>query len=254
MHLFPNLNDWLAGLRTPGTTRLPILSYHRVATAGRPELAPWRVPPDAFEEHLRYLRSAGYRSVTLDQWLSAVRGRGRLPERPVLLTFDDGYQDFEDDAWPLLRRYGFSATVFLVSGRIGGMNDWDGDLGGDVPVLTWSSILQLQRQGVVFGSHSVTHPRLTTLSPEQVAEQGRQSRALLERRLGRPVQMFAYPYGDLDDDVVRLIGECGYRFALTCRTAAADKDNALLELPRIEVAGSDGVRELEQKLCPPIPT
>lgn len=242
------IGGWLAGWRTPTTVRLPILSYHRVAPTGAPALAPWRVTPSAFEKHLQYLRSAGYRSVTLDQWRGGAGSGWRFPRFPILMTFDDGYIDFQEYAWPLLRRYGFSALVFLVAGEIGGSNTWDHAAGEQVPLLDWPAIQQLQRQGVAFGSHSISHPRLTTVTHEQVTEEGRRSKAALERGLGRPVETFAYPYGDVDPEVVRLIGGCGYRFGLTCRVSPASRTDPPLELPRIEVGGSDSVADLERKL------
>ena len=100
------------------TAALPILLYHRVATDGPPELGRYRVSPDAFEEQLRLLARSGYRGITLAEWGRALRARRPVDGRAVALTFDDGYRDFLTTAWPLLRRYRFSATVFVVTDAV----------------------------------------------------------------------------------------------------------------------------------------
>ena len=121
------------GAPPPLTTgRLPILMYHRIAAEGAEATGRYRISPKDFEEHLRYLRDAGYRSAGLEEWGAACRARRPLPGRRVLLTFDDGFRDFLTDAWPLLARYGFGATVFLVADLVGGANRWDAAYGEEV--------------------------------------------------------------------------------------------------------------------------
>jgi hypothetical protein len=130
-----------------GTDHLPILMYHRVAPAGSPAMHAYRVTPKAFEEQLRYLRDAGYYSIGLEDWWAAMARRKPFSSRAVLVTFDDGYRDFLTYAWPLLKHYGFSATVFLVADEIGKSNRWDRVCGEEVPLLGWQEIRQLQSEG-----------------------------------------------------------------------------------------------------------
>jgi peptidoglycan/xylan/chitin deacetylase (PgdA/CDA1 family) len=211
--------------------------YHRVAPEGAAATSRWRLTPEAFEEQLRYLRDAGFYSVTLDQWREAAQSKKPLPGRAVLLTFDDGYRDFAEHAWPLLKRYGFSAIVFLVAGRIGGTNEWDRAFGEEVELMGWEEILTLQKEGVEFGAHTVTHEPLTGLSPADAVRELVRSRALLERKLKCPVDAIAYPYGDQDRAVQHLTGACGYTYGLSCRPGTCRFQDSLLELPRIEVMG-----------------
>lgn len=232
------------------TDRLPILMYHSVHPNGSPETARYRVTPEAFEEQLRYLHEAGFYSVKLEDWHTAMASKSPLPGRAVSLTFDDGYLDFLAYAWPLLKRYGFSATVFLVAAEIGRSNCWDSFYGKEVPLLGWQELHQLQDQGVEFGSHSVSHLPLTALSVEEVVREGTRSRVLLERKLGVPIKFFAYPYGDVDQVVQHLIGACGYVFGLSCRPGLSSFQDSLLALPRIEVTGSDRLQEFIAKLNP----
>lgn len=233
---------------TTSTSRLPILMYHRVASEGAEAGARYRVTPDAFEEQLRYLRDGGFHSVTLDEWCAAVHARRPLPGRSVLLTFDDGFRDFATHAWPLLRRYGFLATVFLVADLIGRTNEWDASLDEVIPLLGWEEIRRLQEEGVDFGSHSATHHPMTGLSHEDVVSEAARSRAILRRGLGRPVIAFAYPHGDTDRAVQHFVGASGYSVGLSTRSASSGFADPLLALPRIEVSGFDSLPDFIAKL------
>src|SRR3954449_1077290 len=160
--------------------------YHRVAAGGPAARAACRVHPERFEAQLDWLRRHGFRSVGLDAWLGAVDRRfGELPGRAVCLTFDDGYEDFAEVAWPLLRRYGFGATVFLVADLVGRAAEWDARHGPPAPLMGWETVGRLAREGVAFGGHTATHPYLTRVGPGRLAEELRRSRATLgERRPG----------------------------------------------------------------------
>lgn len=249
---------WSGGLpeRTPEisilthTKRLPILMYHRVAPTGSPQTDRWRVTPEAFEEQLRYLQDAGVYSVTLEDWRIAMATRTPLPGRAVLITFDDGYLDFLTYAWPLLKRYGFTATVFLAVDHVGQSNRWDQVYGEDIPLLGWQEIKQLQAEGVEFGSHSASHRSLISLSFEEVVREAARSRTILEQELGNPIRAFAYPYGDFDPVVEHLIGACGYVFGLSCQPGRSCFQDSLLALPRIDIEGSDSLQEFVVKFSP----
>jgi len=230
------------------TCKLPILMYHRVASTGSPATFRYRVTPESFEEQLSYLRDAGFYSIGLEDWRTAMETRKPLPGRAVLITFDDGYLDFFTHAWPLLKRYGFSATVFLVADEIGRTNTWDRSYGEEIPLLGWKEIRQLRDEGVEFGSHSASHRPLTGLSVEEIVREGARSRAILERGLEQPVTAFAYPYGAEDRVIEHLIGACGYIYGLSCRPDLSRFYDSLLALPRIEVTGSDTLQDFILKL------
>lgn len=252
------LSRAVAGARSrlPGRLRrlitetwcLPILMYHRVAPDGAPATARYRVTPEAFEQQLRALRRAGYRSVSLEEWRSAMASRHPLPGRAVLLTFDDGYRDFLTHAWPLLRRYRFSATVFLVADLIGQTNRWDQFYGEEVPLLGWEEIRHLQAEGVRFESHSATHPPMTALSAAEVVREASHARDTLQRGLGKPVTAIAYPHGDTDPVVQHLVGRCGYSIGLSCTPGRSSFDDRSLCLPRIEITGYDTLSDYVSKL------
>ena len=175
-----------------------------------------------------------------------------LPGKPVLITFDDGYLDFATYAWPLLKRYGFSATVFIVADFVGKTNRWDSifDYGEDLALLHWQHIKQLHSEGVEFGSHTLSHRPLTSLSPAEVVREASQSRKIIERELGVPITSFAYPYGDLDPVVEHLIGESGYILGFSCVPGHSSFQDCMLRLSRIEIGGTDSLQEFENKLFP----
>lgn len=230
------------------TYRLPILMYHRVAPTGSAHTSRWRVTPEAFEEQLCYLRDAGFYSVTLEDWRIAMATKQPLPGRAVLITFDDGYLDFLTYAYPLLKRYGFSAVVFLVAHNVGKSNSWDRAYGEELPLLDWEQIRQLQAEGIEFGSHTCSHRPLTGLSHIEIVQEAAQSRAILQQELGVPVRSFAYPHGDSNPVVEHLIGACGYVFGLSCQSGFSHFENSLLALPRIEIQGDENFQDFVMKL------
>ena len=118
---------------------------------------------------------------------------------------------------PLLRRYGFGATVFLVADLVGGAAAWDAHHGPPAPLMGWATIGRLAREGVAFGGHGATHPYLTRVGPDRLAEELRRSRAALEGRLGLPVRALAYPFGFVDGLVRNAAAAAGYAAAVTTR-------------------------------------
>jgi peptidoglycan/xylan/chitin deacetylase (PgdA/CDA1 family) len=247
-HFHPEGGEAVAGQTGGAFARLPILMYHRVAPDGPEATRRWRVTAEELDAHLGFLASCGYNSVTLDDWHAATVERKPFPYRPVILTFDDGYADFAEYAWPVLRRRGFGATVFVVTGRVGGWNEWDAEYGDRAQLMDWDELRSLSAQGVEFGSHTARHRHLTDLGNDDVVRELTRSRTRLRRELGRPVRMLAYPYGDADRIVEHLAGACGYRYGLTAAPESATFDHRPLGMPRLEVAGGDGVEALARKL------
>jgi peptidoglycan/xylan/chitin deacetylase (PgdA/CDA1 family) len=219
------------------TRGVAILMYHAFADDRR-EAGRFVVPARTFERQLRLLARTGRRVVPLRdvvEW----RRQGRLgPAGAVVITMDDAYVDNLDVAEPLLRRFGFPATVFAVSGRTGGVADWDGagELAGR-PLLDWNGLLDLHRRGVAIGAHSATHPRLPELDREAAAEEIEGSRGRLSQELGGPVSSFAYPYGRIDDHVVKLVERAGFDCACGIVRGLNYPGTPLLELRRVPVDG-----------------
>jgi peptidoglycan/xylan/chitin deacetylase (PgdA/CDA1 family) len=244
----PGLRRWTG--RHAVARSLPILLYHSVAPGTAPrDLRRFRVTPEVFETHLRTLADLGFYTVSVDQWLESLAGGPQLRGRPCVITFDDGYEDFDRFAWPQLKRFGFVATVFLVTERVGGTSGWD-RAGGETPLMEWPRILDLEGEGVRFGSHTSTHAPLGALAASEVTREVADSRSELARRLKCPAAGLSYPYGDTEPTLPHLIREEGYEYAVGVRPAWATPYSDPFDLPRIEVYGWDSPRDLLAKLWP----
>jgi peptidoglycan/xylan/chitin deacetylase (PgdA/CDA1 family)/GT2 family glycosyltransferase len=228
--------------RNEVTDHLPILMYHRISEGGTGHLARYRTSPDAFEAQLAYLRRHGYYGITLRQWWYQLSLRQPLDGRAVLLTFDDGYADFYENAWPLLEGYGFPATVFIVADAVAGQADWDSDLESpSPPLLDWPTIRRLADARIDFGSHCRSHRALTSMRPRQALAQERAARAIFERELGHPVSTMAYPYGAVDEGVRQTMRAAGYRIGVEARSGLATVWDDPMAIPRMEVRGDLGL-------------
>lgn len=156
---------------------------------------------------MSYLFQSKYRCLALRDAAAEWRER-RVARRTVVLTFDDGYETFYEAALPILRRYDFSATVFVVSGEVGGVSGWNP--AGEARLMGWSRLRDLGQMSIEIGSHTVTHPRLTDLGPLAVRRELENSRAGLEDKLGVPVRSFAYPFGAFNSAIEGWVQEAGY--------------------------------------------
>ncbi|POX56177.1 polysaccharide deacetylase [Streptomyces sp. Ru71] len=191
------------------------------------------VTPDRLAAQLGWLRRHGLRGVSLADLIAArARGAGR---GLVGLTFDDGYADFVEHALPLLRRFGFGATLFVLPGRLGGDNAWD-PLGPRKPLLTADGVRRAAAAGVEIGSHGLTHIDLTRADEPTLRAETAASRALLAEVTGREVRGFCYPYGAVDPRVVTAVRSAGYAYACAIDPGALTGPHAL---PRVHVGQRD---------------
>ncbi len=217
--------------------RLPILMYHNIASAPR-GLAVYRslfVSPGAFGRQMGLLHRLGFTGLSMSAAMPYLRGErvGRV----VAVTLDDGYADNLESALPVLARYGFSATVYVVSGCVGRFNMWDAErLGIRKRLMTAEELRRWRDAGMEVGAHTRTHPRLTGCNDTQLRDEIRGSKAQLEDIVGTAVSQFCYPYGDADQRVVDATREAGYAAATaTCRGRAM-RGADLWRLPRVQVA------------------
>jgi len=217
--------------------QLPILNYHRIATDGPPGLARYRTSPERFHEQMRWLRRQGYHAVTSSELARHAASGQPLRGRPVLITFDDGYRDFHDTAWPILQAHDFIAEIFIVTDHVGGAAQWDAGLGPPAPLMGWDEIQELGAAGFRFGSHMASHSHMNTLSSREIVREAVRSRALLERALGTSCTSIAAPFGEASDRFVRIAARCGYETGVTTEPGFAHLRSDPLRLPRIEVLG-----------------
>lgn len=231
--------------------KLTILMYHKVDELVNGVRHPGNyVRPADFARQLDALLAWGYRTIGFAQWIEsrAARTTTNLPEKPLIVTFDDGYTCFDTHAWPALRARGMDATVFLVSGQIGGVNAWESDE-IELPLLSATRILALQSEGVRFGSHSVAHRPLANIPVEDARDELTCSRTHLGELLGRDVDVFAYPFSNQNGVVRELAREAGYRCAVRGKGRMNSLTTDLFGLRRIKVEPTTTVESLERTLA-----
>ncbi len=224
--------------QNPTWRPVPILMYHAVEAAPRPpQYKHFYVTAKEFAGQMRMLHRAGYTALTFEALARAMAGTEPLPARPVLLTFDDGYANLLPHVHPLLRELGMSYTVFLVSEKVGGTNDWVAVDGYEpTPLLSWEEIGRMQADGgVEFQAHTATHRHLNRLSEAEARREMARCKDALEQRLGTPMTTLCYPYGGHDEATTRLARECGYTMAVTTEFGRARPGDDPMRLPRISV-------------------
>lgn len=214
-----------------------VLMYHRIVDgeAGSSE-SPWAVTSERLRSHLELLERWDYTAITFEDMLLCHLGELNLPKKPIILTFDDGYQDFYDVAYPMLREFGMSAVVFLVRSPNVRSNVWDiKDKGVGGRLMTDDQVLEVSEAGFEVGSHTLSHRDLTKITREEAWEEISRSRMNLEILLNKPVTSFCYPYGAVNGEVKQMVNNAGYRFACGVWSGPAVLEKDPLEIRRVSV-------------------
>ena len=175
-------------------SRVPILMYHSISDVTSKAFAPFVTPPDEFAAQIEYLVSNGYTTLTVDALARIWMNGEQPPPRTIVLTFDDAYADFADNALPVLLRYGCAASLYVTTGAVGRTNFW---VKGDVPrrILTWDQLREIAAMNVEIGAHSITHRAMDSLSAPDLRAEMFEAKAQLEDQLRQPVHTLAYPFG-----------------------------------------------------------
>jgi peptidoglycan/xylan/chitin deacetylase (PgdA/CDA1 family) len=229
------------GVFTNGYQTVPVLSYHRFGAGG----GKLSVTKKQFEQQMEYLKTHGYRVISLNQLLAFQTGKEAIPQRSVVLTIDDGYRSIYDVAYPVLKRYNFPATVFIYSDYIGN--------GG----LSWRQMADMESSGLIsFQAHSKTHDNLTIrLASENIVDykkrlvkEVRVPSELLGKRMNNPQVCYAYPFGDVNKLVVDELHRNGYSAGVTVDSGANPFFRYPFTLNRTMIYEKDGMQEFKQAL------
>lgn len=224
-----------------GLDRVPaILMYHNIAEVAEDPMQ-LCVAPTRFAQQMSWLKTRGLRGVGIGSLIDAMRA-GR--ERGLVgITFDDGYASVLEVAVPELLRHGFTATMFVISDRLGGSNEWC--VGPAQPLMSTAQVRELATVGMEVGSHAATHVRLAGIGAYQLEAEVSGSRASISELIGAPVRGFAYPYGSMDAAARLAVRGAGYDYA--CATETPMAELGIMALPRIGVCHRDGPRRLAVK-------
>ena len=219
--------------------------YHSIGVPPKgAKLRSLYVTPRMFRFQMWYLKRAGFQVVPLKDIVDfsnggeapGESGKSQNKKRLISLTFDDGFLDFFENAFPVLKKYGYPATVFVVSGLAGRENLWDaGALGVRKKLMDWEKIRYLKENGITIGAHTQTHPKLSSLSPDDIKKEVHGSRAGIKERLGVEAEFFCYPYGDFNDAAVREVKKAGFLGAVSVGRGFVCRGDDPFALKRIPV-------------------
>lgn len=231
--------------------RVPVLMYHRVGEIHSVAEARYAIDPKRFADHMRALAGAGLNAVPIADLVAWLEGGPPLPAGALVLTFDDGFRGVFEHASPVLEELGWPFTVFLISDRIGGVDDWmrlSDPASRRYPLLDASEIRTLQGRGCTFHSHTRIHASLPSLSDAELDDQLAGSRHELGRMTGQEVEYLAYPYGHCDERVVAATRAAGYRAAFSVRPGFNRQGEDLFRIRRLDVFGTDTPAMLLRKV------
>jgi peptidoglycan/xylan/chitin deacetylase (PgdA/CDA1 family) len=204
-----------------------VLTYHSIDDSG----SVISVDRHTFRMQMEWLAASGTRVVSLVDLMTLPADANALA-----ITFDDGFQNFADDAWPVLRAHRLPVTVFVVSDCVGGSNRWSLGTSPSVPhlpLMDWSTLTRLGSEGVTYGSHTRSHPNLRSLSGQALTDEVENAAAALRERVGQPIEAFAYPYGGFNRETVREVAKV-HSLACTTELRSLTTDNDGLRIPRLD--------------------
>ncbi|MET9829958.1 polysaccharide deacetylase family protein [Streptomyces sp. NPDC006385] len=223
--------------------RVPILMYHAVSSAPNDATRDLSVTPEAFAEQMALIGDLGLTPVTTADLAARWRSGGPLPERPVLITFDDGYEGVHRHALPVLAKHRFAATVFVSTGWLKGPHDTGGGLD---TMLDWDQVRELAEADVEIGGHSHTHPQLDQLPDGRLRSELILCKEIISDQLGTAPASFAYPYGYSSRRVREAVRETGYAQALAVNNGLARRRQGPYALTRLTVRRTTGVEEFRR--------
>lgn len=209
---------------------LPILMYHHInylplnATKLQRDLT---VSPETFEKQMEYLFKQNYQPITFEEFFNFLKTKREIPERSLIITFDDGWKNQYQYAFPVLKKYGFKATFFVVVNSI-----------GNPASMNWEELKELLENEMEIGSHSMTHSDLRHLSSASLKYEIQNSKIILEKNLGRKINVFAYPYGAFDTKTIEAVKESNYLMARTTLEGINQNLENLYTLKGIQVYDS----------------
>ncbi len=230
---------------------IPVIMYHRVINNPENEgVYGTYIYEDMFKKHLQYLKDKNYTVITFKD-LDKIGWRNRFEKdrKYIILTFDDGYKDNYDLAFPILKEFNFKATIFLMGSLT--YNEWDVKAGGErkFSLMSVEMIKEMQDYGIEFGAHTFNHPKINTLSNEEIEHQIVDVKKPLEEKIGKEIITFAYPYGILNDYAKEMAKKAGYTFALATDSGSVCLSDDLYQIRRIAIFPNTNLFSFKRKVA-----
>ena len=201
--------------------KILVLNYHQIAN----NFTPLSIPPQVFDEQMAYLKDNGYVTITPEEVYEGIEDNLSLPDKPVLITFDDGYTDNYNNALPILKKYGMRATIFIVPAFTDNNPNY----------LTWEQLKEMERNGITIQSHTMNHRALEELPDDEIRAELLNSKLILEKNLGHSVDFFAYPTGTYNLHIASIAKDVGYKAAYTIKYGNVDKGSNIYALERVPI-------------------
>ncbi|CAN2249085.1 polysaccharide deacetylase family protein [Bacillus vallismortis] len=220
VHVQKQEEDTSTWIKTEKPAKLPILMYHSISSGNS-----LRVPKEEFEAHMKWLHDNGYQTVTPKEAYLMLTQDKKPSEKCVLITFDDGYTDNYEDAYPVMKKYGMKATIFMIGKSIGHQHH-----------LTEDQMKEMAQNGVSIESHTIDHLELNGLSPEQQYSEMADSKKLFDNMFHQETSMISYPVGRYNEETLKAAKETGYQMGVTTEPGAASRDQGMYALHRVRVS------------------
>lgn len=221
------------------TKGIPVLYYHSIGVEKGNEL---RVPPEKFREQMKFLKDNNYTTLTLDEAYAFFDQNKPVPEKSVVITLDDGYEDNYTNAYPILKEFGLKATIFVVTGWVDNK---------DLPYLTSAQLKELDKNGIDIEAHTANHDDLSKLSYEKQLETLKNSKQYLENLLNKKVTYIAYPFGKWNKDTLRAAKDAGFNMAFTIAGRWSDKTDGIYTLDRVYIGASFPLSQFKNRITNP---
>ncbi|HAU31526.1 MAG: Polysaccharide deacetylase [Desulfotomaculum sp. 46_296] len=231
-------------------SQIPVLMYHKISPDLKSGGLGMRVTPARFNLQMQYLAKNGYHTVPLTELTDFIKGNKTLPSKSIIITFDDGYLDNYKYAFPILKKYGFTAAVFVVTDYIGKTNEFDAakKLQMVNQLLGWNEIDQMSDYGITIGAHTLKHVSLTDITLPEARYEIENCKLVLEEHLKTPIEAFAYPYGHYNSQLKEIVRKSGYTIAVTTDQGLVTPESDPYAIKRVRITGNYDLRKFINEL------
>ena len=226
------------------SVKVPVLMYHRIETNANASDT-WQISLNEFKQEMKYLKDNGYTTLTNDQFYNIITKKASMPEKPVLLTFDGATIDFYNNAYPILKQYGFNATEYVVTDQIGTAWGSPSDL---IRIMNDDQLKIVGNNKIELENHSTTHGHIANLSTAELTKRVSDATAKLESLTNKPVKYFAYPFGESSNNFVSVLKSLNVKMAFKVGGGMATDSSDLMNMPRIAIVNTDNIATFTRKL------